>query len=109
MKAWKRNAVVAVIVLFVCVAVYLNWSYNQEPAQTADTGKVLGEAVVEEAGKSFLDGLGGESLVIALEAGCLGDFQGHGGVVASQPQHGHDLEQLGKAQAGKQGGGEGGV
>ena len=72
-------------------------------------GKVLGEAVVEEAGKSFLDGLGGESLVIALEAGCLGDFQGHGGVVASQPQHGHDLEQLGKAQAGKQGGGEGGV
>lgn len=29
MKLWKRNAVVAAIVLFVCVAVYLNWSYDQ--------------------------------------------------------------------------------
>ncbi len=43
MKLWKRNAVVAVIVLFVCVAVYLNWSYNQE---TADAGKVLGQAAL---------------------------------------------------------------
>lgn len=30
MKIWKRNMVVAVIMLFVCAAVYLNWSYNQE-------------------------------------------------------------------------------
>ena len=30
MKLWKRNAVVAAIVLFVCVAVYLNWSYQKE-------------------------------------------------------------------------------
>ena len=32
MKLWKRNAVVAAIVLFVCVAVYLNWSYDQSSA-----------------------------------------------------------------------------
>ena len=38
MKLWKRNAVVAAIVLFVCVAVYLNWSYSQDGAgETADT------------------------------------------------------------------------
>ena len=43
MKLWKRNAVVVVIVLFVCVAVYLNWSYNQE---SADAGKVLGQAAL---------------------------------------------------------------
>ena len=43
MKLWKRNAVVAAIVLFVCAAVYLNWSYNQE---TADAGKVLGQAAL---------------------------------------------------------------
>lgn len=43
MKLWKRNAVVAVIVLFVCAAVYLNWSYNQD---TADAGKVLGQAAL---------------------------------------------------------------
>lgn len=45
MKLWKRNAVVAAIVLFVCMAVYLNWSYNQEPTQDV-TGKVLGEAAL---------------------------------------------------------------
>ena len=43
MKLWKRNAVVAAIVLFVCAAVYLNWSYNQE---SEDTGKVLGQATL---------------------------------------------------------------
>ena len=43
MKLWKRNAVVVVIVLFVCAAVYLNWSYNQE---SADAGKVLGQAAL---------------------------------------------------------------
>ena len=41
MKVWKRNAVVAAIVLFVCVAVYLNWSYQS--GETADAGKTLGE------------------------------------------------------------------
>ena len=41
MKLWKRNAVVAAIVLFVCAAVYLNWSYEQEEA-----GKVLGQATL---------------------------------------------------------------
>lgn len=43
MKLWKRNAVVAAIVLFVCVAVYLNWSYHQD---ATDTGKVLGQATL---------------------------------------------------------------
>ena len=45
MKLWKRNVVVAAIVLFVCVAVYLNWSYNRED-DTADAGKTLGEAAL---------------------------------------------------------------
>ena len=35
MKLWKRNAVVAAIVLFVCVAVYLNWSYDQGQSVSA--------------------------------------------------------------------------
>lgn len=45
MKIWKRNAVVAAIVLFVCVAVYLNWSY-QQGEDTLDAGKTLGEAAM---------------------------------------------------------------
>ena len=46
MKLWKRNAVVAAIVLFVCVAVYLNWSYQEEGTET---GKVLGQATLSTA------------------------------------------------------------
>lgn len=47
MKLWKRNAVVAAIVLFVCAAVYLNWSYSKDGADVATgTGKVLGEATL---------------------------------------------------------------
>lgn len=44
MKVWKRNAVVAAIVLFVCVAVYLNWTYQQ--GEDADAGKTLGQAAM---------------------------------------------------------------
>lgn len=47
MKVWKRNAVVVAIVLFVGVAVYLNWSYNNRSAGETEgedgSGKVLGQ------------------------------------------------------------------
>lgn len=48
MKLWKRNIVVAVIVLFVCAAVYLNWSYGQEVEEgtEASESKLLGEATL---------------------------------------------------------------
>lgn len=45
MKLWKRNAVVAAIVLFVCVAVYLNWSYQKDETDV-DAGKTLGQAAL---------------------------------------------------------------
>lgn len=47
MSVWKRNVVVAAIVLFVGAAVYLNWSYNNQATdgdKTGDTGKILGQA-----------------------------------------------------------------
>ncbi len=50
MSIWKRNAVVAAIVLFVCAAVYLNWSYGQADSVMGGAsgstvnGKTLGEA-----------------------------------------------------------------
>ena len=44
MKVWKRNAVAAAIVLFVCAAVYLNWTYQGQ--ETADAGKTLGQAAL---------------------------------------------------------------
>ena len=54
MKLWKRNAIVVVIVLFVGMAVYLNWSYGQTATideDSAATGKLLGEAALV-SGKS---------------------------------------------------------
>lgn len=43
LKLWKRNAIVVAIVLFVCGAVYLNWSYG---AGETEAGKTLGEAAL---------------------------------------------------------------
>ena len=44
MKLWKRNAVVAAVVVFVCAAVYLNWSYQSDGS--TQPGKNLGEAAL---------------------------------------------------------------
>lgn len=50
MSVWKRNAVVLAIVLFVGVAVYLNWSYNNqltgESNPDSSDGKVLGQTTL---------------------------------------------------------------
>ena len=65
MKLWKRNAVVAAIVLFVCVAVYLNWSYGKDNAD-ADAGKTLGQATL--VGGKTNDPLLGAAKVTATPA-----------------------------------------
>ena len=38
MKTLKRNAVIVTVVLFVCAAVYLNWSYNQQVKDASEAG-----------------------------------------------------------------------
>lgn len=58
-EQWKRNAVVATVLLFVCAAVYLNWRYagdvaqedevtptQQEDSEDGGSTKVLGEAAL---------------------------------------------------------------
>ncbi|MBE6991891.1 MAG: SpoIIIAH-like family protein [Ruminococcaceae bacterium] len=60
MKSWKRNAVVATVLLFVCVGIYLNWTYNSEDTpvltDTLDAETVLGEAtlVINDASEDIL-------------------------------------------------------
>lgn len=61
-QLWKRNAVVAAVALFVCVAVYLNWNYEQE------AGKTLGESAMVGKEDPLLDGAG-SSAQGAEEAG----------------------------------------
>lgn len=76
-KLWKRNAVVAVVLLFICVGVYLNWSYNQELdaeatsvelADTLDLG-LLDEAAQEtdtaaEGGVASVDAITDDVVVV---------------------------------------------
>lgn len=38
MKKVKRNIIVFAVLVFVCAAVYLNWSYNQKEAEAAVNG-----------------------------------------------------------------------
>ena len=56
MSLWKRNAVIVAIVLFVGVAVYLNWSYNAGAAETdpgeESSAKILGQASLVSGGET---------------------------------------------------------
>ena len=68
MKVWKRNAVVAAIVLFVCVAVYLNWSYGRADtagSMNGDSTKTLGEAELVGAETSELAAIDGSGEISA--------------------------------------------
>lgn len=44
-KLWKRNAVVATVLLFVCVGIYLNWAYQKEQA-AVDLTEVLNQDLI---------------------------------------------------------------
>ena len=70
-KLWKRNAVVAAIVLFVCVAVYLNWSYQQQGEDASSAGKTLGQAALVggQSGDPLLGGEGDNSSPAPTETG----------------------------------------
>lgn len=49
MKTWKRNAVIAGVLVLVCAGIYLNWLYTgstPELTQTLDADKVLGESTL---------------------------------------------------------------
>ncbi len=54
MKTFKRNAVIITVLLFVCVAAYLNWSYNKKDADSetiAETSPKTSAAPTASAGK----------------------------------------------------------
>ena len=54
-QLWKRNAVVAVIAVFVCAAVYLNWSYEQEAGKTLGESTMVGKEDPLVSGSSSSD------------------------------------------------------
>lgn len=50
MKTWKRNAIVATVLVFVCAGIYLNWLYGDGKAaaltDTLDAEKVMDDAAL---------------------------------------------------------------
>ncbi len=54
MKTFKRNAVIITVLLFVCVAAYLNWSYNKKDNDSeaiAEVSPTTSAAPTASAGK----------------------------------------------------------
>lgn len=62
----RKNAVTALVVLFICIAVYLNWNYagniDDGLQDTMDTGKTLGEVTL--ANNEAEDNMGKEENVV---------------------------------------------
>lgn len=63
MKVFKRNAVIITVLLFVCVAVYLNWSYNKgekddvgAPVDDNNVQNVVGEDGAQDDGLFYTSG-----------------------------------------------------
>ena len=85
MKLWKRNVIAAAIVLFVCGAVYLNWSYSQDTA----AGKNLGEAAPGGADRSPPErgGRGTRTLPPRKAAGAEGDAATQEGQAAGESSY----------------------
>ena len=59
MKTWKRNAVIATVLLLVCAGIYLNWSYSQKQSaasltDTLDEEQVMGDStlVMSQSGEN---------------------------------------------------------
>ncbi len=49
MKLWKRNAIVAAVMVVICAGIYLNWLYGSDAVdltQTLDADKVLSESTL---------------------------------------------------------------
>ncbi len=85
---WKRNAVVATVLLFVCAAVYLNWRYaGNVVASDGQTQLQDGQGTVQSAEGG---GTGGGRV--------LGDASLVGGVPTMESQNSEDLETDAPAQ-----------
>ncbi len=67
MKIWKRNAIVAAVLVLVCAGIYLNWRYEEglkvDLVSTLDSDKVLNDAaLVMQTDGEALEALAGADL-----------------------------------------------
>ncbi len=64
-KLWKRNAVVATVLLFVCVGIYLNWAYQRD-ANTVDLTEVLNQDLVMDDAALVIGEIDDETMQVAM-------------------------------------------
>ena len=65
-KTWKRNAVVAVVLMFICVGVYLNWTdYQSSTAEAVELADTVDVSLLDDTAQETIvltDGATVESL-----------------------------------------------
>lgn len=71
-KIWKKNAVVATVLLFVCLGIYLNWAYQRD-ANTPELTEVLNEELILDdaalvIGQDVVDGETLQTAMASVEA-----------------------------------------
>ena len=59
-KNLKRNIVMAAVLLFVCAAVYLNWSYNKRPGEADPAMAEWEDAAMTAANEKYMETLANE-------------------------------------------------
>ena len=67
MKIWKRNAIIATVLLFVCAGIYLNWSYS-ETAAGADLTDTLDAGLLSD-GTTLISADTDDALLAAANEG----------------------------------------
>lgn len=67
MKILRRNAIIITVMLFIGVAIYLNWAYNRREAELEDGAEVLYE---DESGLYYAEPVSG----IAAEVNSVSDY-----------------------------------
>lgn len=70
-EQWKRNAVVATVLLFVCAAVYLNWRYAGNVAEDAAPAGTQNLSAAQQEQKEP-DGSGGTTTKVLGDAALVG-------------------------------------
>ena len=69
MKIWKRNAIIASVLLLVCAGAYLNWSRAQKSDATDLTETLSAEQVMGEDTLVVNDGEGVQAEAVAASGG----------------------------------------
>ena len=69
---WKRNAVVATVLLFVCAAVYLNWRYAGDVANGNDAAPTGTQTLANDSQNQENDTDGGSTTKVLGDAALVG-------------------------------------